>query len=71
MPDFDRSHFKPVLHETMMGAGPDFTICGVLREAYLKSSENEVRELLRLATAMAKRMSTKLVYYRRKEDAAG
>lgn len=46
---------------------PNGTICSVLREVYAKSKDEEVRYLARLATAMAKRMSTKLTECWRKE----
>lgn len=67
-----RDQFTPVSDKTMQEDLPNGTICSVLREIYAKTRSDEIRYLSRLATAMAKKMSTKLTEYWRKErESAG
>lgn len=62
---FHVKHFKPVAESAMQETQPRGTICCVLRQIYHKTDNEEVRELARLATAMAKRMGSKLNEYHR------
>lgn len=39
------------------------TICGVLRDIYQKTDNDEIKMLSRIATTMAKKMTNKLRYY--------
>lgn len=39
------------------------TICSILRDAYGRTRDKEVRLLIRVAVAMAKKMSNKLEWY--------
>jgi len=63
---FYRTRFEPVPEEIMKKTNRPGTICGVLREIWQKSDNPEVKELARLATAMAKRMGKKLNEYHAK-----
>lgn len=62
-----RENFEPVSDEAMRQDLPIGTICSVLREAYEKTEKEDVKYLLRLATAMAKRMSSKLLQYQKEK----
>lgn len=66
--EFYRKAHKPVSEATMLAGGPEGTICGVLRELYLLATTDRQKELLRLATAMAKHMGSRLNEYKRKQD---
>jgi len=39
------------------------TICGVLRNIYKKTQDEEIKTLSRIAVSMAKKMSKKLIFY--------
>ena len=42
---------------------PEETICGILRDIYKKTDNDEVKVLARLAVSMAKRMGRRLKFY--------
>ena len=42
---------------------PTSTVCGVLREIYEKTTDDEIKYLSRLAITMAKKISNKLLFY--------
>jgi len=69
MSEFYRNKFEPV-SESVMLEGPEGTICGVLREIYMKSRKKEVKRLCRLATAMAKRMGIAIAEYKKNETSS-
>lgn len=47
-----------------------FSICQKLRDIYVSTDNEEIKLSLRIAMAMAKKMNEKLLYYKRKEEAA-
>ena len=62
--EWQRDNVEP--HPVELMEQQDFspgTICGVLREIYQKTDDDEVKVLARIATTMAKKMSSKLRYY--------
>ena len=68
MSEFFSRKFKPVSEKVMLAGGPEETICGVLREIYLNSKEEDTKLLCRLATAMAKSMGKAIAEYKRNEN---
>jgi hypothetical protein len=53
-------HWEPETEERMTHLGKRYTTCEVLRQAYSKTKDPEVRELLKIATTMAKSMAGRL-----------
>jgi hypothetical protein len=66
--DVDRRKVDPYPAEQMAGSKlPKNTICAVLRDIYAQSQDENIKELARVATTMAKKMSAKLYEYHKKE----
>jgi len=62
--EWQRNKVKPYPKEKMKGDSlPTSTICGVLREIYNSSSDDNTRLLARIAVSMAKKMAKRLQYY--------
>ena len=64
---WQRDNVDPYPAEMMDGAEMPGTICGVLREIYQKSKDEEVRLLSRISTSMAKKMASKMREYHDQE----
>ena len=55
---------EPIAEKEMLKRSPEYTICEVLRIAYCRTVDSEARDLIRVATRMAKRMDMRLQSYR-------
>jgi hypothetical protein len=62
--EWKRDKVEPYPESGMVIDGyPKYTICGVLREIYKESNNEQIKLLARIATSMAKKMSNRLLYY--------
>ena len=61
--EFQRPNAEPYPEKNMYGNLPKNTICGVLREIYHRTDDEEVKVLARIATTMAKRITSRLRKY--------
>lgn len=59
----DRFSWEPETEERMVHVGGKYTACEVLRQAYSKTEDPEVRLLLRIATTMCKSLANRLYKY--------
>ena len=61
---------KPVAEKEMLKPRYEghHTICQTLRDIYALTEDEEIREKLRLAAAMAKSMHNKIKKYRKEKD---
>jgi len=55
--------WEPETEERMVHIGGHYTACEVLRQAYGKTDDPEIRMLLRIATTMAKCLANRLYEY--------
>ena len=64
---------KPVSEDEMLKTRylHHHTICSTLRNIYIKTTDDHIKEELRLAMSMAKAMQSKLKKYKAKEERDG
>ena len=63
MGDNNWFHWEPETEERMTHVGGRYTACEVIRQAYKKVQDPEVKIMLRIATTMCKSMATRISRY--------